>query len=69
MKNNIDQKGKMHLANIDDHLIDLYHSGAEAERKKIMNELYVLVKEKEIRSDHDAVAIILWTIDRLNKEI
>lgn len=69
MRSNIDKNGRIHLANIDDRLIELYHSGAEAERKKIMNELYLIVKEKEIRSDYDAVTIILWVIDRLNKDI
>ena len=58
----------MHMSIIDNHLIELYESAVLEERARIMNELRLLVQEKDVRSDHDAVSVLTWAIDRLNKQ-
>jgi hypothetical protein len=65
---NIGKSGKMHMSIIDNHLIELYESAVLEERARIMNELRLLVQEKDVRSDHDAVSVLTWAIDRLNKQ-
>ena len=66
---NLSKQGKTELSIIENHLLELYYSGVETENKRIMSELRLIVKEKETRSDHTAADIILWAIDRLNKDI
>jgi hypothetical protein len=55
---NIGKSGKMHMSIIDNHLIELYESAVLEERARIMNELRLLVQEKDVRSDHDAVSVL-----------
>jgi len=35
----------------------------------MMNELRMLIQEKDSRGDHVAVAVLTWTLDRLNKQV
>lgn len=65
---NISKSGQVHMSIIDNHLIELYESAVLEERARIMNELRLLVQEKDVRSDHVAVSVLMWTIDRLNKQ-
>lgn len=57
------------MAIIENHMIELYQSGILEERSRMMNELRMLIQEKDSRSDHVAVAVLTWTLDRLNKQV
>ena len=65
----ISRDGQVHMAIIENHMIELYESGVLDERSRIMNELRMLIQEKDSRGDHVAVAVLTWTLDRLNKQV
>lgn len=65
MDKNISRDGKVHMLIIENHLLDLYQAGVEEERTRIVHAIRTIIKEKETRSDHDAVAILDWALDRI----
>ena len=65
---NIDKNGQIHMSIIENHLVELYESAVLEERSRIMNQLRLIVQEKDVRGDHVAVSVLMWTIDRLNKQ-
>ena len=50
---------------VENHLIELYQSGVQEERDRILSVIRNIIKEKQVRSDYDAIAILDWTLDRI----
>ena len=50
---------------IQNHSIELYQAGVEKERARIIAVIRDIIKEKQIRSDHDAIAVLDWALDRI----
>jgi hypothetical protein len=65
MGKNISNNGKMHMSIVENHLIELYQSGVKEERSRIVFLIRDIIKEKQIRSDYDAIAVLDWTLDRI----
>lgn len=62
---NISKDGTVEMLIINNHLIELYQAGVEEERARIINIIRSIIKEKEVRSDYDAIAILDWALDRI----
>jgi hypothetical protein len=65
MEKNISNSGKIHMSIVENHLIELYQSGVQEERDRILSVIRNIIKEKQVRSDYDAIAILDWTLDRI----
>ena len=65
MDKNISRNGVVQMLIIDNHLIELYQAGVEEERNRIIAVIRDIIKEKQIRSDHDAIAVLDWALDRI----
>ena len=65
MNENISKSGKIHLSIIDNHLIELYQSGVEEERNRILSAIREIIQEKDSRGDHVAVSVLDWALDRI----
>jgi hypothetical protein len=65
MDKNISRDGTAHMLIIQNHSIELYQAGVEKERARIIAVIRDIIKEKQIRSDHDAIAVLDWALDRI----
>jgi|688.fasta_scaffold1089295_2 hypothetical protein len=65
MDKNISRDGAMQMLIIENHLLELYQAGVEEERHRIVSVIRDIIKEKQIRSDHDAIAVLDWALDRI----
>ena len=65
MDKNISRDGTTQMLIIDNHLIELYQAGVEEERNRIIAVIRDIIKEKQIRSDHNAIAVLDWALDRI----
>jgi hypothetical protein len=65
MEKNISNSSKIRISIVEDHLIELYQSGVQEERDRILSVIKNIIKEKQVRSDYDAIAILDWTLDRI----
>jgi hypothetical protein len=65
MDKNISRDGTVHMLIVQNHLIELYQAGVEEERARIIAVIRDIIKEKQIRSDHDAIAVLDWALDRI----
>jgi hypothetical protein len=66
-QSNIDKDGRLHLAIIENHLIELYYSAAQSERSKLLSEIRMMIQEKDSQNDIVAVGVLQWALDRLHK--
>lgn len=62
---NISRDGKIHLAVIENHLVELYEAGVIEERTRILTEIRSLIQEKDSRGDHVAVSVLDWALGRI----
>jgi hypothetical protein len=62
---NIGRDGKTHIAIIENHLLELHEAGVTEERSRIIGEIRQLIKEKDSRGDHVAVAVLDWALTRI----
>jgi hypothetical protein len=62
---NIGRDGKTHMAIIENHLIELYEAGIMEERSRFLNEIRMLIQEKDSRGDHVAVSVLDWALGRI----
>ena len=65
MDKNIGRDGTVQMLIINNHLTELYQAGVEEERSRIIAVIRNIIKEKQIRSDHDAIAVLDWALDRI----
>ena len=64
-KLDIEKNSRVHLAIIDNHLIELYQSAKTEEQFRILSVLRMLIQEKDAAGDAIAVSVLDWAIDRL----
>ena len=65
MINNIGNDSKVHVAIIENHLIELYQTAVNEQRTKILTSLRQMAREKDSQGDLAAATAIDWAIDRL----
>ena len=65
MKEEISRDSRVHMAIIENHLIELYQSSVEEQRAKMLSSLRQMIQEKDAQGDHIAVGVLDWAIDRL----
>jgi len=66
---NIGRDGRVHMAIIENHLIELYQSTIEEQRSKISAEMRMMIQEKDSQNDHIAVAVLDWALERLLRSL
>lgn len=62
---NIDRDSRVHMAVIENHLIELYQSASDQQRSKMLASLRQMIQEKDSQGDQVAVGVLDWAVDRL----
>jgi hypothetical protein len=65
MKDCIGKDARVHMAIIENHMIELYQTTVEEQRAKVLSSLRQMIQEKDSQGDHVAVGVLDWVIDRL----
>lgn len=65
MKDYIGKDGRVHMAIIENHLVELYQSAVEQQRTDMLISLRQMIQEKDAAGDQIAVGVLDWAIDRL----
>ena len=66
---NIGRDGRVHMAIIENHLIELYQSTVEEQRTKMSLEMRRMIQEKDASGDDIAVAVLDWALERLLRSV
>ena len=66
---NIGKDGRVHMAIIENHLIELYQSTVEEQRSKMSAEMRMMIQEKDSQNDPIAVAVLDWALERLLRSL
>ena len=62
---NIDKKSRVQLTIIENHLIELYESAIEYQRKEMFLTIRKMIQEYESKADSAAVKVLDAVLDRL----
>lgn len=65
MKEEIGKDSRVHMAIIENHMIELYQAAVEEQRSVMLSSLRQMLQEKDAQGDHIAVGVLDWAIDRL----
>lgn len=66
---NIGRDGRVHMAIIENHLIELYQSTVEEQRSKVSAEMRMMIQEKDSQGDKIAVAVLDWALERILRSL
>ena len=66
---NIGKDSRVHMAIIENHLIELYQSASEEQRSKVSAEMRMMIQEKDSQGDAIAVAVLDWALERLLRSL
>ena len=66
---NIGKDSRIHMAQIEDQLIELYQSAVEEQRSRVSAELRMMIQEKDSQNDVIAVAVLDWALERLLRSL
>jgi hypothetical protein len=66
---NIGRDGRVHMAIIENHLIELYQSTVEEQRTKMSLEMRRMIQEKDASGDDIAAAVLDWALERLLRSV
>jgi hypothetical protein len=66
---NLEKNARMHMAIIENHLLELYQSTVEDQRTRVSVEMHRMIQEKDAAGDQIAVAVLDWALERLLRSI